>query len=137
MFECKQINQPKAQKPELKTRIPGPKSQEIRAKEDENLAPGMQRFALMAGIVVDKARGSTITDVDGNTFVDIIGGIGVNGLGHSHPRYVKAIQDQVEKASVGSFTSAPRAELMSKLAEKRPAPDLHRTQLYSGGAEAV
>ena len=91
----------------------------------------------MAGIVVHEGRGSSLTDVDGNTFIDIIGGIGVNGLGHSHPKMVEAIQSQVSRASVGSFTSEARVELLEKIAEHRPAPDVHKTQLYSGGAEAV
>ncbi len=101
------------------------------------MAPGLQRFAQMAGIVTERGRGSTLTDVDGNTYIDIIGGIGVNGLGHSHPKYVKALQEQVEKASVGSFTSEARVEFLERIAEHRPSPDVHRTQLYSSGAEAV
>jgi 4-aminobutyrate aminotransferase-like enzyme len=126
-----------SKKAKMITEIPGPKSRELRAREEKYLAPGLQRFALMAGIVIDKGEGSTVTDIDGNTFIDIIGGIGVNGLGHSHPKYVKAIQDQVEKLSVGSFTSEPRVELLERLAEHRPAPDVYRAQLYSSGAEAV
>src|ERR1700760_956499 len=110
-------SQPKNQKVSLKTEVPGPKSKEFRVREEKYLAPGLQGFALMAGITVEKAEGSTVTDVDGNTFIDIIGGIGVNGLGHSHPKWVKAIQKQVEHASVGSFTSAPRVELLEKIAE--------------------
>ena len=133
----KPIQQPKNQQPSIKTAIPGPRSQELRKREDAHLAPGLQRFALMAGVVVKEARGSAVTDVDGNVLLDIIGGIGVNGLGHSHPEYVQAIQTQVAKASVGSFTSEPRVKLLEQLAEHRPAPSLHRTQLYSSGAEAV
>ena len=133
----KPIQQPRNQKPVIKTAIPGPQSQELRKREDAHLAPGLQRFALMAGIVIKEARGSAVTDVDGNTLLDIIGGIGVNGLGHSHPEYVQAIQTQVAKASVGSFTSEPRVKLFEQLAEHRPTPSLHRTQLYSSGAEAV
>ena len=129
--------QPKDQKAVLKTEVPGPKSREFRAREDHFMAPGLQGFALMAGITVDHARGSTVTDVDGNTFIDIIGGIGVNGLGHSHPTWVNAIKDQVEQASVGSFTSKPRVELLERIAKNPPAPGLNRLQLYSGGAEAV
>lgn len=132
-----QMQQPKNQKPIIRTVIPGPLSEELRKREDQHLAPGLQSFALMAGIVVKEARGSAVTDVDGNTLIDIIGGIGVNGLGHSHPDYVRAIQTQIEKASVGSFTSEPRVKLLEQLAEHRPAPALHRVQLYSGGAEAV
>lgn len=121
----------------IQTPIPGPKSQALRAREEKHLAPGLQRFALMAGIVVERGQGSRVTDVDGNTYIDIIGGIGVNGLGHSHPKYVQALKDQVEKISVGSFTNEPRVELFERIAEHRPAPKVHRTQLYSGGAEAV
>jgi 4-aminobutyrate aminotransferase/(S)-3-amino-2-methylpropionate transaminase len=122
---------------DLKTEIPGPKSRALRAREEKHLAPGHQQFATMAGIVVHEGHGSTITDVDGNTFIDIIGGIGVNGLGHSHPKLVQALKAQVDKISVGSFTSEARVELLEKIAEHRPAPKVHRTQLYSGGAEAV
>ncbi|MEI8346450.1 MAG: aminotransferase class III-fold pyridoxal phosphate-dependent enzyme, partial [Pseudomonadota bacterium] len=133
-----QINQPTNQKAKIVTSsIPGPKCQELRQKEDKILAPGLQGFALMAGIVVEKAQGSTVTDVDGNTFLDVIGGIGVNGLGHSHPKFIQAIQRQVEKASVGSFTSPARVELFEKIYEHRPAPQMYKTQLYSSGAEAV
>jgi 4-aminobutyrate aminotransferase-like enzyme len=131
------ISQPRNQKAEIRTPVPGPRSREIREREEKHLAPGLQGFALMAGIVVDRARGSTVTDVDGNTFIDVIGGIGVNGLGHSHPAFVKAVQEQVERASVGSFTSEPRVELFERIARNRPAPDVHRLQLYSSGAEAV
>lgn len=130
-------SQPKNQKPILKTEIPGPKSRAFRKREDRYLAPGLQGFALMAGITVEKASGSTVTDVDGNTLIDIIGGIGVNGLGHSHPKWVKAMQAQVENASVGSFTSVARVELFEQIAKNPPAPGVNRMQLYSGGAEAV
>ena len=133
----KSIQQPKNQKPSIKTAIPGPLSQELRKREDEHLAPGLQNFALLAGIVVKQGQGSTVTDVDGNALIDIIGGIGVNALGHSHPEYVQAIQAQLEKASVGSFTSEARVKLLEQLAEHRPSPSLHRVQLYSSGAEAV
>jgi 4-aminobutyrate aminotransferase / (S)-3-amino-2-methylpropionate transaminase / 5-aminovalerate transaminase len=131
------IQQPKNQKPAIKTAIPGPRSRGLRRREDKHLAPGLQNFALLAGIAVKEARGSAVTDVDGNTLIDIIGGIGVNALGHSHPGYVQAIQAQLEKASVGSFTSEARVKLFERLAEHRPSPSLHRAQLYSSGAEAV
>jgi len=131
------IHQPKDQKVNLKTQIPGPKSRALIERENQHVAPGLQRFAQMAGIVMKEARGSTITDVDGNTFIDIIGGIGVNGLGHSHPRFVEALKSQVEQCSVGSFTSEPRVELLELIAKHARTPKLHRTQLYSSGAEAV
>jgi 4-aminobutyrate aminotransferase-like enzyme len=129
--------QPANQNRRLLTVIPGPKSAALRAREDAHLAPGAQGYALMAGLVVDHAEGSTITDVDGNTFVDFIGGIAVGALGHSHPTWVKAVQDQAAKAVVGSLTSEARVELFERFAKHAPAPGVHRLQLYSGGAEAV
>lgn len=123
-------------KPKQNTAIPGPRSAELFSAEQKNLAPGLQGFALMAEVVMEKGQGSWLTDVDGNEYVDFIGGIGVNGLGHSHPRYVKAMQDQVAKLSVGSFTSAARAELVKKVADHAPGK-IDQLQLYSGGSEAV
>ena len=131
-----EISQPKNQKVNLVTDIPGIKSQHVRASEDLFIADGLQGFALMSGIVVDSAKGSIIKDIDGNEFLDIIGGIGVNGLGHSHPKFVKAMIDQVSKVSVGSFTSEARLDFF-KLIDKIKLGNLNRIQLYSSGSEAV
>jgi 4-aminobutyrate aminotransferase / (S)-3-amino-2-methylpropionate transaminase / 5-aminovalerate transaminase len=130
-------SQPKNQKPRIVTTVPGPKSRELRSREAEHLAPGVQNYAVTSGIVVREGRGSAVTDVDGNTFLDFIGGISVNGLGHSHPALVGALVDQVARVSVGSFTTEPRVELLERVAAHAPAPGVHRLQLYSSGAEAV
>src|SRR5580692_5907439 len=130
-------SQPKNQKASIVTAVPGPESRALRAREDAHAAPGLQGYALMAGIVVEEGRGSAVTDVDGNAYLDFIGGINVNALGHSHPTLVKAVQEQAARASVGSFTSRARVELSERLAAKPPAPGVHRLQLYSSGAEAV
>lgn len=121
---------------DLKTAIPGPKSREARAREDRWLAPGAQNFALLAGICVERAEGSAVTDVDGNTFLDLIGGIGVNGLGHCHPKWVKALQRQLESYCVGSFTSEARIRFFERLGKHVPGEG-YQVQLYSSGAEAV
>jgi 4-aminobutyrate aminotransferase/(S)-3-amino-2-methylpropionate transaminase len=130
-------SQPKNQKAALKTAVPGPASRALRAREDAHMAPGLQGYAVSAGIVVEEGKGSAVTDVDGNTYLDFIGGINVGALGHSHPAYVTAVQAQLDKIAVGSFTSRARVELAERLAEHPPAPGVHRLQLYSGGAEAV
>src|SRR5450631_848909 len=54
--------QPANQNRSLVTAIPGPKSQALRQREDEHIAPGAQGYALAAGIVVDTASGTTVTD---------------------------------------------------------------------------
>ena len=129
--------QPKRQLPVLQGPVPGPNSKALRAREDQHMAPGLQGYAVMSGVVIEEGRGSAVTDVDGNTFLDFIGAINVNALGHSHPVFVKAVQDQVAKVSAGTFTSPARVELAERLAAAPPAPGVHRLQLYSGGAEAV
>ncbi len=130
-------SQPKNQHVELKTQIPGPRSRTLREREDAHLAPGVQGYAVTAGVVADFARGSAITDVDGNTFLDLIGGIAVNALGHSHPRMVEALSAQLQHVSVGSLTTQARVDLVERVASHAPAPGVHRVQLYSSGAEAV
>lgn len=129
--------QPTHQDRSLRTTIPGPASIALCEREAAHLAPGTQGYALTSGIAIAHAEGSTITDVDGNTFIDFIGGIGVGALGHSHPRWVEAISTQAARATVGSLTSEARVDLLERFAEHPPAPGLHRLQLYSGGAEAV
>jgi 4-aminobutyrate aminotransferase-like enzyme len=131
------VPQPANQNRDLKTAIPGPKSQSLRQREDAHLAPGAQGYALMSGVVVDHAEGTSITDVDGNTFLDFIGGIAVGALGHSHPTWVEAIQKQAGRAAVGSMTSEARVDLFERFARHAPANGVHRLQMYSGGAEAV
>ena len=130
-------SQPKNQTVSLNTPVPGPRSRQLRVLEDTMLAPGAQGYALRSGIVVDHARGSTVTDVDGNTFLDFIGGIAVNALGHSHPTFVDAVARQVTKASAGTFTSEARLELLQRVSKMAPAPGITKAQLYSSGAEAV
>lgn len=122
--------------PHIQTEIPGPRSKALVQQEQKHLAPGLQGFALSSGIAVEQAEGSVIEDVDGNRFVDLIGGIGVNSLGHRHPAYTKALHEQLDKVTVGSFTSAPRAQLINEVAKVAPK-GVDKVQLYSSGAEAV
>lgn len=121
----------------LRTEIPGPRSRAWRAREQRLIAPGLQTIATESGIAVDFGEGSTLTDLDGNRFLDIVGGIGVNALGHGHPAFARALAEQAARYSVGSYTSAARVELLERLARHAPAPGMDRLQLYSSGAEAV
>jgi 4-aminobutyrate aminotransferase/(S)-3-amino-2-methylpropionate transaminase len=127
----------KDQRANVRTAIPGPKSRALREREDAYLAPGLQGYALMSGVALESGAGSLVTDVDGNAMLDFIGGIGVGALGHSHPHMARAIADQAGRMSVGSFTSAPRVELVESVANHAPSPELRRLQLYTSGAEAV
>jgi 4-aminobutyrate aminotransferase-like enzyme len=68
--------------------VPGPKSKATFEREARAMAPGLQSIALYSQLVVDRAKGCTITDVDGNDYLDFVAGIAVGSLGHLHPHYV-------------------------------------------------
>lgn len=116
--------------------LPGPRSAAIFEEEARFLAPGTQSVALFSRIAFDHGEGAVLWDADGNQYIDLLAGVGVASLGYAHPRYVKALQDQVARLHVGSFASAHRAELVKLLASVAPG-DITRTQFYSSGAEAV
>ncbi len=46
---------------------------------------------------IAEAKGAIMTDVDGREYIDFAGGIGVNNIGHCHPKVVEAIRDQAGK----------------------------------------
>ena len=94
---------------------PLPSSDALRARETLDLTPGLQNFAILAGRAMHKARGSRVWDVEGHEFIDLIGGIGVNAVGHCHPQYVEALKKQLDEITVGSFTTAVRVQLLELL----------------------
>ena len=74
-------------------------------------------LSIYAPVVIAEGRGATITDVDGNTFLDFTGGVGCLNVGHSHPRVVEAAQAQLERFSHTDFTIVPY-EVYVELAER-------------------
>jgi len=125
-----------AQRPRLLTEVPGPKSRSLVAAEAPYLAPGIQSISTLSGLAIAKGEGSVVEDVDGNRYLDIAAGICVNALGHAHPRYREILKAQIDEVTVGSLTTARRAEALKKVASHTP-PGLTKIQLYSGGTEAV
>src|ERR671923_1920551 len=99
---------------ELRTAIPGPKSREILARKDKVIAAPLSIFL---PVVIAEGRGATLTDVDGNTFIDLTGGVGCLNVGHSHPRLVEAAQEQLARFSHTDFTIVPY-EVYVELAER-------------------
>jgi 4-aminobutyrate aminotransferase-like enzyme len=117
-------------------RKPGPESRAVFRDEQAVVAPGQQRIALLSELTLASGQGATITDLDGNTYLDFFAGVAVASLGHAHPRYIAAVEAQLRRISVGSFTTQNRLRLLKLIAKLAPG-DLGRTQLFSGGAEAV
>jgi 4-aminobutyrate aminotransferase/(S)-3-amino-2-methylpropionate transaminase len=122
---------------EIRTEIPGPRSREILAREQRSVA---RPLIVHEPIVADRARGSTITDVDGNTFVDFVGGVGVANVGHNHPRVVAAITEQAERFLHTDYTVVPYEgyiELAERLGALAPISGETRSAFFNAGAEAV
>jgi 4-aminobutyrate aminotransferase / (S)-3-amino-2-methylpropionate transaminase / 5-aminovalerate transaminase len=122
---------------ELRTAVPGPRSLEILERERAAVAGPL---LVHAPIVVQEARGATITDVDGNTFLDFVGGVGVMNVGHNHPRVVEAIQEQSERFLHTDYTVVPYegyVELAERLAAIAPIAGGVRAAFFNAGTEAV
>jgi 4-aminobutyrate aminotransferase / (S)-3-amino-2-methylpropionate transaminase / 5-aminovalerate transaminase len=115
---------------------PGAKSRAVFRDEQAVVAPGQQRIALLSELALASGQGATVTDLDGNTYLDFFAGVAVASLGHAHPKYIAAVEAQLRRISVGSFTTQDRLRLLTLIAKLAPG-DLGRTQLFSGGAEAV
>ena len=126
----------KSQLPRITTAIPGPKSKEIFGREERYIAPGRQRISLLAGVAFDHGEGATLTDADGNVYLDFFAGVAVASLGHAHPTMAAAIGRQAKRLMVGTFATPERAEAFELLSKVGPGR-LKRAHLYSGGAEAV
>jgi len=109
---------------------------ELFEEEQRYMSPGLQEVAQLSRLVVEKGQGCRLVDVEGRHYLDFMAGVAVCSLGHSHPAYRAAIEEQLGKVTVGSFTTETRASLLRLIASLTP-PGLTRIQLYSGGAEAV
>jgi 4-aminobutyrate aminotransferase/(S)-3-amino-2-methylpropionate transaminase len=90
--------------------------------------------------VVDHAAGALLYDVDGNTFIDLSGGVGCLNVGHSHPRIVQAIQEQAARYTHTDFSVAPYesyVRLCETLCRLAPGPRPKKAILLNSGTEAV
>ena len=88
-------------------------------------------------LVLARGQGAHVWDEDGNEYVDLLGGIAVNALGHGHPALVEAVTTQLQTLGHVSnfFASAPQIELAEKLLGLVGAPD-GRVFFANSGTEA-
>jgi 4-aminobutyrate aminotransferase/(S)-3-amino-2-methylpropionate transaminase len=122
---------------ELRTAIPGPRSQELLARHDKAVA---KPLSIYLPVVVDHGRGALLTDVDGNTFIDFTGGVGCLNVGHAHPKVVAAVQQQAERFFHTDYTIVPYEvyiELAERLVALAPISGPVRAAFFNAGTEAV
>lgn len=91
-------------------------------------------------VVIERGEGAMIQDVDGNRFLDWIGGVGVLNIGYSHPEVVEAVKNQAERYFHGMFNTVTHegyVELAEKLCQIAPVKGENKKAYFANsGAEA-
>lgn len=124
--------------PEIKTEIlPGPKAKAIIERRKEAM-PGAIKCNYP--IVINRGEGAMVEDVDGNIFLDWVGGVGVLNVGYSQPEMIQAVKDQSEKyfhAMMNIMTHENYITLAEMMNEFMPVRgEKKKTMFANSGAEA-
>ena len=124
-------------KPILRTPLPGPNAKALVGLDKKYVSPSYTR---VYPLVVEKAKGLWVEDVDENVFLDFTSGIAVCATGHCHPQVVRAIKQQAEKLlhmSGTDFYYRPQILLAEKLAAISSGRKGKKVYFGNSGAEAV
>jgi len=117
--------------------LPGPRGAAWLERDHRVMSPSYTR---VYPLVVRRAQGAMVEDMDGNRFLDFTAGIAVTNAGHSHPLVVAAIKRQSERLihmSGTDFYYAPQVRLAERLATLAPGPEPKRVFFTNSGAEAI
>ncbi len=123
--------------PHVITPLPGPKARRILKLDETYVSPSQTR---VYPLVVERAEGCWVWDVDGNCFLDFTAGVAVNATGHCHPQIVAAIEGQAKKLlhfSAADFYYPQYTQLCKRLADLAPGSEPKKVFLSNSGAEAV
>lgn len=113
------------------------RSDAVWAERDRWVPRGISTYA---HVVVERAHGAEVWDVDGRRYIDFAGGIGTLNVGHTPPEVVAALQSQAQDLIHMCFSVAiyePYVDLARRLAEITPGDFPKKTMLVNSGAEAV
>src|ERR1700691_4626260 len=122
---------------QLRTSIPGPRSQALMKRRDAAVVKGAFHAT---PVFVSRAEGAVVEDVDGNRLIDFAGGIGCLNTGHRAPAVVDAIRRQLDRFLHTSFNVLPYESyiaLCEKLNALTPGKWPKKTVLVNTGAEAT
>src|SRR6266498_1763581 len=111
-------------------------SQTVRAKHKEFLFPCVANY-YAEPVVITEAHGSSVKDLDGREYLDFFGGILTAGIGHSHPEFVKRIQDQVARLVHTSsvYPTEEQVRVAERLTQITPGK-LKKSFFTTSGTEA-
>lgn len=119
---------------------PGPRSREIHGRSAAFMK-GYSSQVRLFPVAFESGRGVTLTDVDGNVYIDFSSGIYVTSLGHCHPKVTEAVRRAAgQLMNCHDFSTPVKMRLLEKLAEIGPGEGdakLTGIQLYDAGAPAV
>lgn len=122
--------------PSITGEVPGPRSREMHAHTARYMK-GLSSQVKLFPVCFEEGHGITLTDVDGNRYLDFSSGIYVTSLGHCHPKVSEAIAKWANKPmNAHDFTTPVKEKLMEKMAGILPG-GLNAIQLYSDGTSAV
>lgn len=123
--------------PNITTPLPGPKAKEIIERRAEAMPNAIK---CVYPCVISRGEGAMLEDVDGNIFLDWIGGVGVLNIGYSHPELIEAVKAQSEKyfhAMMNIVTHEGYIKLAEKMNEIVPVKGIKRKTMFANsGAEA-
>jgi 4-aminobutyrate aminotransferase/(S)-3-amino-2-methylpropionate transaminase len=122
---------------QLRTNIPGPRSQELMQRADAATPRGLYHAT---PIFVARSEGALIEDVDGNHLIDFAGGIGCLNTGHRAPKVIDAIRRQLDRFLHTSFNVLSYegyVKLAERLNQLTPGQFPKKTLFVNSGAEAV
>ncbi len=123
--------------PTILTELPGPEAKKVLEKDRQFIS---QSYTRVYPLVVKRAQGVWVEDVDSNRFLDFTSGIAVCNTGHCHPQIVAAIRRQAEQLihmSGTDFYYEAQSNLAGKLAEIMPGSKEKRVFFGNSGAEAI
>ena len=128
---------PIAQKRNLITAIPGPKSAELIKRRADAVSASL---GTAFPVFIERAEGSIIVDVDGNSILDLAAGIAVLNVGHSTPKVIENIKTQVDAFTHTCFMVVPYTgyvEVCEALNRLTPGKFKKKSVLMNSGAEAL
>src|SRR5437899_6300141 len=125
-----------ARGPKIVSVPPGPKSKAAMARKEKFITNAVK---VALPIDVTFAEGPFVRDADGNVYVDLGGGIGVQTAGHRPPSAIGAAKDELDRLTPVSFmvaTYGPYTDLAARMAEICP-PGLTKSLFLNSGPEAI
>jgi 4-aminobutyrate aminotransferase-like enzyme len=126
--------------PQVRVPPPGPRSEELHGRAAQYMK-GYSSQVRLFPVVFESGHGCTLTDVDGNVYIDFSSGIYVTGLGHCHPKVTEAVQQAAgQLMNCHDFTTPTKMRLLEKIAEISMGggeSKLSGVQLYDSGTTAV